>query len=103
MIEGIVIALTASLIFGGFYVRYLIKQIREISRDFLLVRGMISEYGESLKAIYETEMFYGEPVLQSLVDQTKVLTGQLDVIIEDYEYEELKGFVESEEYTDEEA
>jgi len=103
MMEIIALALAASLVFGALYVRYLIKQVRDISRDFLLVRGMIAEYGEELKAIYETEMFYGEPVLQSLVEQTKVLTEQLDAIIEDYDYEELNSLVNSEESINEEA
>ncbi|MAF25552.1 hypothetical protein CL634_08280 [bacterium] len=90
MIEWfIIITLSGLLILGASYVRYLIKQIKNISDDFVVVRAVLLEYNESLKSVYETEMFYGEPILQTLVEETRELTVQLKNIIEDYDYDDL--------------
>ena len=100
------IILATMLVLVGFsaaYIRYLIKQIRNISEDFLVVRSLLLSYEESLRPIYETEMFYGEPVLQALVEQTKDITGQLGAILEDYDYSEIEGKIETGLEQDEEA
>ena len=55
----------------------------------MVVRAVLLEYNESLKSVYETEMFYGEPILQTLVEETRELTVQLKNIIEDYDYDDL--------------
>ena len=57
---------------------------------------MIAKHGESLKSIYEAEMFYGEPILQSLVEETRDLVKDLNMIIDDYEYEGDDGSPEEE-------
>ena len=46
---------------------------------------MIS-YSENLKGVYETEMYYGEPILQNLVDHSKFLDEQLREIVSDYDF-----------------
>lgn len=83
----IILFLSAAICFSFFYIRYLIKQIKSVTGDFILIREMISKHGESLKNIYEAEMFYGEPILQSLVEETRDLVKDLNTIIDSYEYE----------------
>ena len=103
MTEAIILIFSTLTIFGGLYIRYLIRQIKNISDDFVIIRTILLDYNESLKAIYETEMFYGEPVLQALVEETKEITGHLKSIIEDYDYEAVQDYSEEEEVVDEEA
>ena len=105
MIEAVVVVLTGFCIFGVLYIKYLIKQIKNISRDFLVVKEMLSNYEESLKRVYETEMFYGEPVLQALVEQTRDLAEDLKGIVLEYDYEDLEREIDDmdQETIDEEA
>ena len=104
MTSAIIIALLSGIIiFGVFYIRYLIKQVKNISDDLVVIRGILVDYEESLKGVYETEMFYGEPTLQALVEKTKYISDQLDEIIEDYEYPGQEPFLQEVEYEDEET
>ena len=54
----------------------------------MMIKDLLLEYDVSLKSIYETEMFYGEPVLQRLIKQTKEVVEEIDEILKDYDYED---------------
>ena len=87
MIEILALLLATGLTFASLYIRYLIKQMKNISQDFFVVRAWLLDHRESLKAVHETEMFYGEPVLQALVEETKDLSDRLQAVLEEYDYE----------------
>jgi len=88
MIEWIIIIfLGSALVFFGLYIKYLIKQIKNITSDVVVIREFISDYELALKSIYETEMFYGDATLQSLVEHTRDLVADLNNIVDDYEFE----------------
>ena len=89
MLELMLILLFATTTaFCGLYIKYLIGRIKEVSNDFLEVKTIVESYESSLKIVYESETFYGEPVLQALVEQTREVSDDLDAIIENYEYDE---------------
>ena len=73
------------------YARFLITRYKEISEDLYSVKVLVESYQEGLKAVYESEMFYGEPVIEKLVENTKDLSGELASIFEQYVFEDPLG------------
>ena len=91
MIEVILILfLTVFNIFGAFYVKYLLSMVKSMSMDMLVMRELIESYKEGLQNVYETEMFYGEPVLQNLVEHSKELDSELTKILGEYDFSDLE-------------
>tara|TARA_B100000519_G_scaffold190543_1_gene190121 strand:+ start:209 stop:520 length:312 start_codon:yes stop_codon:yes gene_type:complete len=81
----------SAVAFGWLYIKYLISQIQQRSDDIFIIREMLRSYDENLKAVYESEMYYGEPILQNLVDHSKFLNEELDAIMNDYDFSEYQG------------
>ena len=85
----ILIAFLAVVVFFSLYIRYLIGKYREISEDLYAVKVLISAYRTGLESLYGAAMFYGEPTIEKLVENTKDLDKELSYILEPYEFEEL--------------
>ena len=49
---------------------------------------LVSAYRIGLESLYSSEMFYGEPTIEKLVENTKDLDKELSYILEPYEFEE---------------
>lgn len=91
MIEfALILSLLVIVAFGTLYIRYLLTVIRSISEDMLVIKELIESYKEGLQNVYETEMFFGEPVLQNLVEHSKELDSELAKILADYDFSELE-------------
>lgn len=60
-----------------FYVRWLIRVIATINEDIENVSGLVSEFAEHTKSVYELEMFYGDDTLKSLMDHASQLSEKL--------------------------
>ena len=89
MFEAILlVALVAVTGFSILYIRYLIGRIKEVSADFLAIRVLVLRYEESLKTVYNSEVFFGEPVLEALVKNTEIISEELDSIIKNYDFDE---------------
>lgn len=92
MIEFVLSAVLFSVVvFFAAYVRYLIGKYREISDDLYTVKELVSSYSVGLQSVYESEMFYGEPVIEKLVENTKDLDRELSNILEAYSFEDEPG------------
>lgn len=71
------------------YSRYLIKQLSSISIDLVLLRNIMFAYRENLTLVYESEMFYGEPTLESLVAHTTAVSSDIEELFLQYDFEEV--------------
>ena len=71
------------------YSRYLIVQLKEISLDLTILRDVMAAYKSSLTQVYESELFYGEPTLEQLVEHTKAVSLDIDEIFNQYDFEEV--------------
>lgn len=78
----------ASTVFLSLYIRFLLTRYKEVSEDIYFIGVLVGSYQEGLKTVYESEMFYGEPILEKLVENTKDLNRELGSIIEQYDFEE---------------
>ena len=68
--------LIVSLILNSFLVYYSIKVARRLliaSTNIVMIRDSVSLFLQSLQDVHESEMFYGDQTLQSLIDQSKEL------------------------------
>lgn len=68
--------LIVSLILNSFLVYYSIKVARRLliaSTNIVMIRDSVSLFLQSLEDVHESEMFYGDQTLQSLIDQSKEL------------------------------
>ena len=72
--------------FGFLYIKYLISQIQQRSTDIFIIKELLGPYSKNLKEVYESEMYYGEPVLQNLVEHSKFLDLEIQKIITDYDF-----------------
>ena len=81
---GLVIGFVLSVSLNGLFFWYLKKttgRLLFISENLNDLISIIGVYRKHLKALYEMEMFYGDEVLQNLIDHTNSLYDML----EDYE------------------
>ena len=81
---GLIIGFVLSLSLNGLFFWYLRKtagRLLSISENLNDLISIIGVYRKHLKALYEMEMFYGDEVLQNLIDHTNSLYDML----EDYE------------------
>ena len=81
---ALVIALVLSIPLNILFFRYLRKttaRLLYISENLNDLISIIAVYRKHLKAIFEMEMFYGDEVLQNLIDHT----NSLHDLLEDYE------------------
>ena len=81
---GLIIGFVLSLSLNGLFFWYLRKttgRLLYISENLNDLISIIGVYRKHLKALYEMEMFYGDEVLQNLIDHTNSLYAML----EDYE------------------
>lgn len=91
--------LIVSLILNGFLVYYSIKVARRLliaSTNVVMIRDSVSLFLQSLEDVHESEMFYGDQTLQSLIDQSKELVldfqqmEDIFSIVEDSEEDEFE-------------
>lgn len=73
------------------FVRYLIGKQREISQDLYSIKVLISSYRAGLESLYQTELFYGEPTIEKLLENTKDLDRELLYILELYGFEDFES------------
>ena len=81
---GLIIGFILSVSLNGLFFWYLRKttgRLLFISENLNDLISIIGVYRKHLKALYEMEMFYGDEVLQNLIDHTDSLYDML----EDYE------------------
>ena len=75
------LAVTANMIFIS-YIGFLLKERNEVQDDFFELLSNFEVYSEKLLQTYELEMFYGDEVLEDLLNSSKRLVNKF------YEYED---------------
>ena len=80
LIIGFVLSLSLNVLFF-WYLRKTTGRLLFISENLNDLISIIGVYRKHLKALYEMEMFYGDEILQNLIDHTNSLYDML----EDYE------------------
>jgi hypothetical protein len=72
---SIVLLLSIALnVLTVWYISKMLKKLLFISDNIGELLGIVEEYGEHLSNVHEMEMFYGEPVLQNLMQHSKFVT-----------------------------
>ena len=69
---------------AGFYVVALVKELKQYNLDFIDILNTCSELRNHIEEVHEMEMFYGEPILQGLIDHTKRATEEIEFYLEKY-------------------
>lgn len=81
----------------------LFRSTDDLQRDTLGIFEDLESYADHLEEIHSMEMFYGEPVLQDLINHSKSLINDLvDLQEKYYEYETIEEEYGTDEETSEE-
>ena len=83
------------------YIRKLLKTIDQINSDIASMYNIFDAFADSLESLYGMEMFYGEPILQDLINNSRVTINEIVDILEKY-YEVRTEEIEEENTTAEE-
>tara|TARA_R100001079_G_scaffold58767_1_gene30115 strand:- start:664 stop:1053 length:390 start_codon:yes stop_codon:yes gene_type:complete len=83
------------------YVRRSIVNAQEIEGDLLEALKSIEDFADNLDQIHSMEMFYGEPILQDLINNSRVTINEIVDLLEKY-YEVRPEEIEEENTTPEE-
>ena len=59
------------------YIKQLIIRLNNFLDDTYELRDMASQYSKHLKQVYELETFYGDPILQKLMNHAKHVESQI--------------------------
>jgi hypothetical protein len=78
VIEHILFGCSLIVIFLlSWYIKVCMKRITEVAKDFGRLKLSVDEYAVYLDHLYSLETFYGEPIIQDMVDKTKALSKRL--------------------------
>jgi len=69
---------------AAFYIVALIKELKQYNLDFVDILNTCSELRNHIEEVHEMEMFYGEPVLQGLIDHTRRATEEMEFYLDKY-------------------
>ena len=85
LIIALVISVLLNLLLGWYLVRLLSKFlfISENLADLFLT---LKSFEVFTKSLYSMEMFYGEPVIQALINRTKVVLEETERFRDTFEY-----------------
>ena len=83
------------------YVRRSLANVQEIEGDLLEALKSIEDFADNLDEIHSMEMFYGEPILQDLINNSRVTINEIVDLLEKY-YEVRAEEIEEENTTPEE-
>lgn len=82
----------------GWYIYNLLGKVEYVNEDVENILSSVNGLSEHLDAIYELEMFYGEPVIQSLIDHMKAVQEEIEsYMTNNNDIEELEDAPEIEE------
>ena len=88
------LTLTFSTALNGFLIWYCYNLLRDrisLVQLFKEFNPLIKKYEEHLVSLTKMEMYFGEPVLMSLIDHTKELNQTLDNLMQSIEVEETEN------------
>ena len=82
----------------GWYVYNLLGKVEYVNEDVENILSSVNGLSEHLDAIYELDMFYGEPVIQALIDHMRGVQEEIEsYMIDNNDIEEVQDAPEIEE------
>ena len=89
----LIVATVISLVSTGtmiWYVRTVLLRLYRFQELHENASGQINSFSEHLNSVHEMQMFYGEPILQKLLEHSKELSENLSAISQSliFSYEE---------------
>ena len=72
----------AGNIFAFLYVRWLLRNMSEVSENLEILSGNLEGFKNHVDAVHESEMYYGDTSLQELIKHSKSLTDEISSIRE---------------------
>lgn len=64
------------------YIRNLLRYLKVANQETSEVLMKVSNYSEHLTQVYNRDIFYGDPTLESLLLHTKDLAEEIDAFVE---------------------
>tara|TARA_Y100001938_G_C7994706_1_gene381390 strand:+ start:304 stop:693 length:390 start_codon:yes stop_codon:yes gene_type:complete len=85
------------------YLAVLLKELNDYNRDIIEMATTCQQLQNHIESVHEMEMFYGEPVLQELIDHTRQVNDEIDFYAKKYilDEEEVDNIDSAEEETEE--
>ena len=88
------------------YLTVLLKELNDYNRDVIEIATTCQQLQSHIESVHEMEMFYGEPVLQELIDHTRQVNDEIDFyankyILDEEEVEDIDDADSTEEETKE--
>ena len=65
------------------YIYNLLNQLEDVNQDVENIFSSVQGLTDHLEAIYELEMFYGEPVIQALLDHMKSVQEDITIYVDE--------------------
>lgn len=62
----------------GWFIYNLMNRVEDVTEDLDGLFNSFYDFSDHLESIHELEMFYGEPVLQNLIDHSKQLVEDIE-------------------------
>ena len=66
------------------YIRKSLNNASDIEADLLALLKIVENYTEDLEEVHGMQMFYGEPVLQNLINNSKSTFNEIIDVLEKY-------------------
>jgi len=73
------------------YLRILLNEMNQYNKDIVSLLETCQSLQDHIESVHEMEMFYGEPVLQEMIDHTRQVNDEIEYYIQKYLSEEEEG------------
>ena len=83
------------LVAASWYIKVLLNEMNKYNTDIMELLISCQQLHNHIDSVHEMEMFYGEPVLQELIDHTRKVNEEIEFYVEKYS-------IDDEEYISEE-
>ncbi len=80
-----IVAVSLNILLAWYIVR-LLRKFLYISENISDLFLTFKSFEAFVKSIYKMEILYGEPVIQDLIDRTKVVIEEIEIFREVFEY-----------------
>ena len=72
----------------AWYIYFLIREIKEYNTDMVKMLDAFASLQEHIESVHEMEMFYGEPVLQGMIEHMGNVGEEINFYLDKYSSEE---------------
>ena len=73
------------------YLKVLLTELSDYNRDVIEIATTCQQLQGHIESVHEMEMFYGEPVLQELIDHTRQVNDDIDFYAKKYMLDDEEG------------